>query len=68
MDRLAERETPTAYSWFIRATCYDKLWQKVEAVAAYEKFLTLDAGRSQTQGIQARARIRTLKRELEQKR
>jgi len=68
MDRLAARETPTAFSWFIRATCYDKLMQKVEAIAAYEKFLELDQGQSHDRGIQARARIRTLKRELEQKR
>jgi len=68
MDRLAQRETPSAFFWFIRATCYDKLLLKAEAVAAYEKFLALDEGRSQTQGIQARARVRTLKRELQNKR
>jgi len=67
MDRLAEREPPTAFSWFIRATCYDKLLRKAEAVTAYEKFLDLDQGRSQNQGIQARARIRILKRDLENK-
>jgi tetratricopeptide (TPR) repeat protein len=67
MDRLAERETPTAFSWFIRATCYDKLRLQREAVAAYEKFLELDQGRSEAHGIQARGRIRTLKRELERK-
>jgi len=68
MDRLAVREHPTPFSFFIRATCYDKLMQKVEAIAAYEKFLELDQGQSHDRGIQARARIRTLKRELEQKR
>lgn len=67
MDRLAQRETPSAFSWFIRATCYDKLLRKAEAVAAYEKFLALDQGQSEKQGIQARARIRILKRELERK-
>lgn len=67
MDRLAQGEPPSAFSWFIRATCYDKLLQKAEAVTAYEKFLELDQGRSQNHGIQARARIRILKRELEGK-
>ena len=38
------------------------------SAGAYEKFLALDEGRSQAQGIQARARIRTLKKELENKR
>jgi tetratricopeptide (TPR) repeat protein len=65
MDRLAQRETPSAFFWFIRATCYDKLLWKAEAVEAYEKFLALDEGRSHNQGIQARARVRTLKRELQ---
>ena len=67
MDRLAQRETPNAFFWFIRATCYDKLLLKAEAVAAYEKFLALDEGRSHNQGIQARARVRILKRELQEK-
>lgn len=68
MDQLAQRESPSAFFWFIRATCYDKLLWKAEAVEAYEKFLALDEGRSHNQGIQARARIRTLKRELQNKR
>lgn len=68
MDRIEQRETPRAFSWFLRATCYDKLLRKADAVAAYEKFLELDAGRDESRGIQARARVRTLKRELENKR
>mgnify|MGYP000329782639 CR=1 FL=1 len=35
------------------------------SIAAYEKFLALDEGRSDKQSFQARQRIRTLKRELE---
>ena len=67
LDLLARRETPPAGSWFVRATCYDKLLRKAEAVAAYEKFLELDQGRSEIQDFQARQRIRILKRELERK-
>jgi len=64
-DELAKRETPNAGWWFIRGVCYDKLHQLPEAIAAYEKFLALDEGRSDKQDFQARQRIRTLKRELE---
>ncbi len=67
MDLLAQREEPTAFSWFIRATCYDKLRRQQEAIAAYEQFLELDQGRNEGHGIQARARIRILRRELERK-
>lgn len=64
-DELAKRETPNAGWWFIRATCYDRLRKLPEAIAAYEKFLSLDEGRSDKQDFQARQRIRILKRELE---
>ena len=67
LDLLARRETPNAGSWFVRATCYDRLARKAEAIAAYEKFLELDQGRSETRDFQARQRIRLLRRELEQK-
>jgi len=67
LDELDRRETPGAGSWFIRATCYDRLGRKAEAVAAYEKFVALDQGRSENQGFQARQRIRILARELEHK-
>ena len=64
-DELARRETPNAGWWFIRGVCYDKLHRLPEAIAAYEKFLALDEGRSDKQSFQARQRIRTLKLELE---
>ncbi|MBI1750939.1 MAG: tetratricopeptide repeat protein [Acidobacteria bacterium] len=64
-DELARRETPGAGWWFVRATCYDKLHMKPDAIAAYEKFRSLDQGRSDKQDFQARQRIRILKRELE---
>ena len=67
LDLLAQRETPTAGSWFVRATCYDKLERKAEAVAAYQKFLALDQGHSENQDFQARQRIRVLTKELQQR-
>jgi tetratricopeptide (TPR) repeat protein len=66
-DLVAQRETPTVYSWFVRATCYDKLGRKEEALAAYKQFVALDQGRSDKQDFQARQRIRILTRELERK-
>ncbi len=68
LDRLAQRETLTAGSWFVRATCYDRLGRKAEAVTAYEKFLALDQGKSDREGFQARQRLHTLQRELQKKR
>lgn len=67
LDLLAQREAPNAGSWFVRATCYDKLARKAEAVAAYEKFLELDQGHSDKQDFQARQRIRILTQELQKK-
>lgn len=67
LDLLAEREGPNAGSWFVRATCYDRLGRKAEAVAAYEKFLAVDQGRNENQSFQARQRIRILTQELQRK-
>jgi len=67
MDLLAKREAPPAGSWFIRATCYDKLGQRKEALEAYEKFLELDQDLNADQDFQARQRIKLLTRELGQK-
>jgi len=67
LDRLAEHEPPSASSWFMRATSYDKLDRKAEALAAYRKFVELDRGRSEKQDFQARQRIRILTRELKKK-
>jgi Flp pilus assembly protein TadD len=66
MDRLAKLETPKPGSWFVRAICYDKLFRKVEAIEAYQKFLDQDGGQHDTQDFQARHRILVLQRELGQ--
>lgn len=67
LDRLAQLETPNTGSWFVRATCCDKLGRASEAIEAYQEFLDLDGGRNQSQELQAQARIRILKRRLEEK-
>jgi tetratricopeptide (TPR) repeat protein len=64
---LEQREPLPAGAWFVRAVCYDKLKRKAEALAAYQKFVSLDQGRSATQDFQARQRIRIIARELERK-
>jgi tetratricopeptide (TPR) repeat protein len=64
-DLLAQRETPNAFFWFVRGTCFDKLGKKLEALEAYEKFVAMDQGRSEKQDFQARQRIRIIRRELE---
>jgi Flp pilus assembly protein TadD len=66
MDRLAKLETPKPGSWFVRATCYDKLSRRAEAIEAYQKFLDQDGGQHDTQDFQARHRIPVLQRELGQ--
>jgi len=68
IDELAKHETLTAASWFIRGACYDKLQMYEQAIAAYQKFLELDRGKSERQDFQARHRVRTLQRMLERKR
>lgn len=67
LERLAQLETPNAGSWFVRATCCDKLGRAAEAIEAYQKFLDADQSRNQSQELQAQARMRILKRRLEEK-
>jgi Flp pilus assembly protein TadD len=64
LDLLAQRTTPAPMTWFIRATCYDRLRQRQEAVTAYQKFLDLDGGSNPDQDFQARARMELLLREM----
>jgi tetratricopeptide (TPR) repeat protein len=67
LDELEKRESPGAGSWFVRATCYDRLSKKPEALAAYQKFLDLDQEHDDKRDFQAQQRIRILTRELQQK-
>jgi Flp pilus assembly protein TadD len=68
LDELAKRETPPMGSWFIRGACYDKLGQKPEAIAAYKKYLELNAGASNDEYFEASSRVRALERDLQNKR
>lgn len=68
LDLLAQRGTPTALDWFLRATCYDRLERKQEAAAAYQKFLDLDGNAHPDQVFEATQRRKLLLRELENKR
>jgi tetratricopeptide (TPR) repeat protein len=67
LDLLAKRETLSNGSWFIRASCYDKLGKTQEALDAYKKFLELNAGQTSDEYFLASSRVRTLERELKEK-
>ncbi len=67
LDVLSQRETLPLGSWFIRATCYDKLGQPAPALEAYQKFLQLNKDENSDMYFEATARVRTLTRELANK-
>jgi Flp pilus assembly protein TadD len=67
LDILAQKETPPLGSWFVRATCYDKLGQVQPALDAYKKFLELNKDENSDMHFEASARVRTLTRELANK-
>jgi Flp pilus assembly protein TadD len=67
LDLLAQRETLPLGSWFIRATCYDKLGQVAPALEAYQKFLQLNKDENSDMYFEAAARARTLTREIQNK-
>jgi Flp pilus assembly protein TadD len=67
LDILSKRKELPLGTLFIRATCYDKLGQAAEALAAYEKFLSLNKDENSDMYFQAAARARFLARELKEK-
>ncbi|MGH9775119.1 MAG: tetratricopeptide repeat protein [Candidatus Acidiferrales bacterium] len=67
LDALEKKQTLPAGSWYIRADCLDKLGQKKESLAAYQKFLELNAGQNNDEYFAAAARVRTLAREIKEK-
>jgi len=70
LDQLAKREPPTAFVFFIRATCYDKLQRKAEAVEAYRMFLAAERSekrKNDKEEFQATERLKLLQRELSKK-
>jgi Flp pilus assembly protein TadD len=67
LDVLSQRKTLPMGSWFIRATCYDKLGQQAQALDAYKKFLELNTDLNNDMYFEASARVRTLNREIKKK-
>jgi tetratricopeptide (TPR) repeat protein len=67
LDMLSKRKELPLGTLFIRATCYDKLGQAAEALAAYEKFLSLNKDQNSDMYFEAAARARFLARELKEK-
>jgi tetratricopeptide (TPR) repeat protein len=67
LDLLAKREAPLPIVLFVRATCYDKLQRKPEAVEAYKKFLDADNGKNDKEDFQASERMKVLQKELSKK-
>jgi len=68
LDTLSAHVTLSPPSWFIRADCYDNLGRKAEALEAYDKFLQLNKDENSDMYFEASARVRTLTRELREKR
>ncbi|HWY27159.1 MAG TPA: tetratricopeptide repeat protein [Candidatus Angelobacter sp.] len=67
LDVMSHREPLPVGSWFVRATCYDKLGQLFDALDAYQKFLQLNKDLNSDMYFEASARARTLARELKDK-
>jgi tetratricopeptide (TPR) repeat protein len=64
LDALSKREQLPAPSWYLRATCYDKLGQLREALDAYQKFLQLNEDQNSDMYFVSTSRVRVLTREL----
>jgi tetratricopeptide (TPR) repeat protein len=62
LDLLAKQKDLPASSWFIRASCYDKLGQPIQALDAYEHFLQVNTDQNSDMYFAAASRARELKR------
>lgn len=67
MNVLEQREAPKAGAWFVRASCYDHMGQAAAALAAYQKFLTLNTDKNSNGYFEAAARVRFLEKALKEK-
>ena len=67
LDEVAKRETVPITSIYIRASCYDKLGQKQEAIDTYRKFLALNGDKPNDEYFVSAERVRVLERELKEK-
>jgi Flp pilus assembly protein TadD len=67
LDEVGKRETLAIGSVYIRASCYDKLGQKQQALETYRKFLELNDGKTNDEYFVSAERARILERELKEK-
>ncbi|MGA3294237.1 MAG: tetratricopeptide repeat protein [Candidatus Acidiferrales bacterium] len=67
LDTLSKHKDLPAGSWFIRASCYDKLGQPAAALDAYQRFLQLNKDENSDMYFASSARVRELTRELQNK-
>lgn len=67
LDLLAKQKDLPAPSWYIRASCYDKLGQPAQALDAYQRFLQLNTDQNSDMYFAAAARARELAREVHEK-
>jgi len=67
LDLLAKQKDLPASSWYIRASCYDKLGQPVQALDAYQRFLQLNTDQNSDMYFASAVRVRELTRELQDK-
>ena len=67
LDELGRREQLPPASWYVRASCYDKLGEAAEALDAYQKFLQLNKDQNSDMYFVSTARVRILTRELQNK-
>jgi tetratricopeptide (TPR) repeat protein len=67
LDEIGKHETLAITSVYIRASCYDKLGQKQEAIDTYRKFLELNGDKPNDEYFVSAERVRVLERELKEK-
>jgi superkiller protein 3 len=67
LDTLSKHEELPLSSWYVRASCYDNLGQAAQALDAYKKFLELNKDENSDMYFASTARVRTLTRELQNK-
>lgn len=67
IELLSQRKALPIGSIFIRATCYDRLGQKEQALDSYKKFLELNKDENSDMYFEASGRARTLEREILEK-
>jgi tetratricopeptide (TPR) repeat protein len=67
LDEVGKREAPTIDTWYFRASCYDKLGEKRQALETYRKFLELNNGKTNDEYFVSAERVRILERELKER-